>query len=760
MSRRKTCVRQSSVSILPIVNKFLLIVLLSVLPVCVQAVETYIVGTVYDTDTDEALVGANIYFQGTRVGAISDAEGNFFLHVDLRDKAVLVVSHTGYRRERFEVQPGVDAGIEVRLQAERQALPELLVMPGLNPAMAMLDSVRRHRPMVRIPEAGEATEQYYLSDITGRHLSRRLWKSLEKHMLRQADSTYLLPLPADLYTSLAVPLPTHLDVYRSQLPFGQMSILSPLASSAPSYYRYYLVDSLAAPKRYCIDFRPRNTYDPVLQGQMVVDSATWWMTDFRAALSPDANVNYLSSLTYASAYDRGCMGQEDLMAVFSVATRIDSSKTFPTLLAKRSFTANDNHNDDANVNEDVNDNANANANNEAPLLRFARWAAYTLQTGYMPLREPSGKRMPLDVGRLEELIGYNEREGLRMGLPLRTNETLFPHVSLEGYVGYGLRDRQVKYRAGVLVLLPTEQRHLLGAYYWDHNAWHDQTMFDLLAGDNSYGYGQMAFSTYAMSNLFGHFSEMDKALHRSRTLRVWSEDTWQVASGSRPSVETKVSVQTGRIGDEGVRFTSLAGLVRLGWHDRAGEIFTTHRHAVASWPVLYLGGELGSYRPEPMQQGCYRLYGRLDALLTQTLLLGVGGTLDYRFRAGITLGNVPSPLLGCLPGNDSYTFDPSRFTLMMPGSHIASRYLSLQAHWDGRGVVLNRIPGVRRLRLHELLEAKVAYGDFARLPYSELGVGLGNIFRVADVWSVWRLTPASEVAAPRWAVRFRLRLGL
>jgi hypothetical protein len=39
--------------------------------------------------------------------------------------------------------------------------------------------------------------------------------------------------------------------------------------------------------------------------------------------------------------------------------------------------------------------------------------------------------------------------------------------------------------------------------------------------------------------------------------------------------------------------------------------------------------------------------------------------------------------------------------------------------------------------------------------YAELGVGIGNILRVCDLYSVWSLSPDI-----RWGMRFRIHLGL
>jgi hypothetical protein len=92
------------------------------------------------------------------------------------------------------------------------------------------------------------------------------------------------------------------------------------------------------------------------------------------------------------------------------------------------------------------------------------------------------------------------------------------------------------------------------------------------------------------------------------------------------------------------------------------------------------------------------------------------------------------------------------------------------------------IPGLRYARLRELVELKVAYGGLSKehqtvlpfphnhthhgtlsalsTPYVEMGVGIGNILRIGEVYGVFRLTQLQDPCAPWWAVRFRLYLSM
>ena len=143
--------------------------------------------------------------------------------------------------------------------------------------------------------------------------------------------------------------------------------------------------------------------------------------------------------------------------------------------------------------------------------------------------------------------------------------------------------------------------------------------------------------------------------------------------------------------------------------------------------------------------------------------MGMGGTLTYALQAGAIFGRVPSTMLWQAAANQGYAYDPYRFTLLHGGELVADKYVALQAEWNGQGILFNLIPGIRWLHLRELVEGKIAYGyrgATTQLPsgdmlYAEVGVGIGNILRICDLYSVWSLSPRIE-----WGMRFRIHLGL
>ena len=155
-------------------------------------------------------------------------------------------------------------------------------------------------------------------------------------------------------------------------------------------------------------------------------------------------------------------------------------------------------------------------------------------------------------------------------------------------------------------------------------------------------------------------------------------------------------------------------------------------------------------------------------MLTQHANLGMGGTLHYALQGGAVFGTAPEELLWQANANQGYAYDPYRFTFLHGRQMIGDKYVTLQAEWNGQGILFNLIPGIRWLHLRELVETKIAYsylsaGHLSALTnqksphnfYAEIGIGLGNILRVCDLYSVWSLSPTIQ-----WGMRFRIHLGL
>lgn len=791
----------------------------------VKAAETIIIGEVYNASTGEPIPAANIVLRGTKIGATTNDEGLFMVRTDITEKHTLVISAVGYRKQRFEITPGMQAGIDVALQEKVEGLREIQVMPDDNEAMRIIDLVRNNREQNDRQLGGQATDRYeeykrlYLSDIRAKHLERFLWKNLKDGIITREDSSMFLPLyisvgNTQLNNGFLSPLTqqqtrcvmtesdyepvlsltgSYADFYRNNVSLCGTAFVSPLAKSATVYYDYFLADSIEpivngqqpiANKRYLLHYRTKNGYYPTFIGEMEVDSGTWAVRRLEARVPREVNLNYLHALHIEQLFDEQNILQTERMTVaMDFAVKSDSTHVFPSMIVERrlSYLATDSTN--VPVINRAADSASIAAMDrmeDLPIVKMIKWGLTIATTGYMPIGGP------IDIGKVTDIFHYNLQHGLYFALPLHTNEKLWKHVSLDAYFGYGWGDKAFKGMGQVAVMMPTQRRHWLQLRYEDNYVYSETSIFDKLPRENGIGTNEMDLTTGIFDGLpFTNMTAKHTAI-RERAFLLGYESDW------RDGVETTFRVKVGRLDPSYVnphdlltnaiipeapypftpfRFQSLTGIVRLSWHERVADFHMRRVHLYGQLPTLFLGAEVGGYSYVDAGSG-YHMYAKLHATLRHQVSFSVGGRLTYVFSAGVLIGKVPYPLLEIMDGNQSYIYDSYRFTLMNSHQYATDRFLTLHAEWNGMGVLFNLIPGVRFLHLRELAELKIAYGGLSEghsfvgamqpldIPYVEAGVGIGNIFRLIDVYAIWRLTHRNDPTTPLWGIRGRVQLGL
>jgi len=790
---------------------FLICALCSVFCVPLHAVETIIIGEVVNEMTGEAIPNVNIHFRGTKIGTTSDENGSYALRVDMTGKAQLVFSAVGYFTQRYEIEPGTMAGLQVTMREKVATLSEIVVAPNENPALELLRQVREHRSENDRTQQSDLAfsvkreQNLYVSHIQKRHLRRALWSSLQAGMIQQEDSTYILPLyretqsfringqemtPANDQQTRTIILSStdyssllgnegNLNFYATSVSLMGHAFLSPLAPGGNLYYRYYLIGEDT------IHFRTRNPFYATFNGEMVIDTATYALRSIHAYVPAEVAVNYVNTLHVSQTLaPDGTIADEHLSAILDIAIKSEQAGTvFPTLLlttSLRNKNLSGTESAGLSVQRSVSDSGLSGENREAlivplgkeaglsqadsafealdslPIIRTAKWFATIATTGYIPTGTP------VDIGHIEEILQVNKHEGVHVGLPFRTNEQFSKVVSLEASVGYGFKDRSAKGMGRVSVNLPTPRRHIMQFEYNDRYVWSEVDDFDRLLRENSMGWGNFDFTAYAFEALYRDTLCVSTAMRQRQLQYHWFAD-WT------KHLETHAYIRATWQG--GYSLQSFSGIARLSWGERKYDGYFMRRYAYShKYPVLYAGLEFGHWQMTNHQSQITNaqsaLYAHLRLMLTQHANLGMGGTLTYALQAGAIFGQVPSFLLWQADGNQGYAYDPYRFTLLHGNQLLADKYVALHAEWNGQGILFNLIPGIRWLHLRELVEAKIAYGylsDNYQLPmtnhqfYSEIGIGIGNILRVADLYSVWGYTKETQW---QWAMRFRIHLGL
>jgi hypothetical protein len=173
--------------------------------------------------------------------------------------------------------------------------------------------------------------------------------------------------------------------------------------------------------------------------------------------------------------------------------------------------------------------------------------------------------------------------------------------------------------------------------------------------------------------------------------------------------------------------------------------------------------------------GEYFNYHNLRLTIKQRLSSTIGHT-NYNFRVGKILGKAPYTSCFLTQGNLGIILDKFNYNLLNEFEFITDQYVSLWVEHHFDGFFLNKIPGINRLKLRELIFVKSLWGTFSqrnqsvldvpveltaphKYPYAEAGFGIENIVYMFRVDFVWRATYRNKPGAQNWGVKLSFEPG-
>lgn len=792
-----------------------------------QAQETVVVGQILTKADRIPLANVNICFKGSDKAVQSNEEGYFLIRTYEKYRT-LTFSCVGFKQAQIHLRPGQSVGIEVTMEEMDNQLGEVFVLPGTNPALEMMRKIRVMRSVndrTNLPEFTAKIEEQnlvLLNKMKMQFTGKRLYNQLKRGNISKNDTSLVVPLymgqtqllkrgktqteiahsmfssarPAEpLFEKMAGTVSSDLNFYNNSLTVFGKSMISPLAAIGGAFYDYYLADSLetATGKQYLIHFLTKNKKNLAFNGKMWVDSASLALVSIDAELPDQANINYIHNLKISQKFEQ--LGEKFWVPRWhSVALRMtyqmaaDSLHPNPELLLKQ--TSDYSYSDSikgmalgfAQSNYDtltLNDRLKQLGN--TPILKTAKWIADAALTGYMKF----GK---VDVGTIPQLARTTDKEGLRLTLPMRTNEDLWRNVSVGGYVGYGTKNNAISYSTMATVRIPGRKRHVLGVKYTDDLRRIDYNYNNYINTENPLNTGDEDMFT----TIFSLWSA-DKLNHR-KELQASFANEWT------PDVESALYLRSNKLYSNHVlpmltengttvrslRVNSMTVTTRFSKDERTYEDHVQRIYISNNLPVLYLTAEAGHY----MVEGKSGNYGKLIATMRHIRHFELG-VLEYTAEAGLVLGKVPYTLLQYPAGTEaggyglnqmtpapvtgSGGYSLASFNMMKYMEYGSDRFMELHGQFTTNGLLMNQIPVIKFLNLREAVSLKMAYGglsskhssvlqypDFMQgfnKPYMEVGVGLTNILRFLTIQSVWRLTDLDHPNVKPWGMRLGVSIG-
>ena len=808
-----------------------------------------VTGTVTDSITGESLPYAAVVWEGTTVGAQTDADGRFSLSFSqAAGSHVLEVSYLGYDTKRVPVRREAPRGLEIRLRPSTIALEEVVVRPGReryrrrgNPAVdfvrkviarrdahaprnhdffsyehyqRMVFALNEYTPKRR--EAGQTPGKFdFVNDFvdtleTGATIlpvSER--ERLERVFYRRdpkGEKTLLLGSKSagvdEVFSREGIQQFLNeafreVDIFQNNIPLFLQRFVSPLSTIGPAFYKYYLLDTVQVAGQPCQDlgFVPFSSESFGFTGHLYVAlDSTYFVRRAVLNVAKDINLNFVSRMVIEQEFERTAdstrlLTKDDIRVNFKLtekskglyAQRLniyrDHSFDPPDAEALALFDqpAPVVEQEDAYRHPDTfwaeqrpDEARKKNPNGvdklmqrlrSVPLFYFTEKVVTTLVSGYIPTNKNPEKNK-FDLGPMNSTINGNAIEGARFRMGGGTTPQFDRHWFLEGYAAYGTKDRKMKYDA--LVEYSFTPRKDFRLEYPQHSL-RLEYMYDLNKLGQNYMYTSKDNVMLAIKRKKDHIATYLRKAELTYTREHYNGISYAATVRNQREEATPYAPFL-RIGADGVTPMPHYDLTALELRFRYGRGEKFYQTRTRRIPITYdaLIFNVSHTMARKGFLGSSFDYQRTEVGMRKRFWFSAFGYLDALLKGGKVWTRVPYPLLLLPNANTTYTIQPETYTNMNALEFINDEYLSWDLTYYMNGLLLNRIPLLKKLRWREVFcfrglwghltdkndPAKRGEGLYAfpsvtqrmgREPYMEASVGIENIFNFLRLDYVWRL---------------------
>ncbi|MBB3188274.1 DUF5686 family protein [Microbacter margulisiae] len=506
------------------------------------------------------------------------------------------------------------------------------------------------------------------------------------------------------------------------------------------------------------------------------------MTHISVCLPRNININFIHSISVdqSFAFDRGQWYYhkiDDFLTLELAPVGASYKKPFEIAIAKNLLFAPPRANDeDLKILHREREVSLVNPTNDSLYQRLSRFnnthfmkQVTWLTNLFMYQYAHVGK---IDIGPFNQLYHNNAIDGPTAALALRTNQFLWKRFSIGGNIGYAYRDHSWKFGGTTLYRLPTKHFQQIDLQY-NKNAYQTGFNEDIYLVSE----GKVSPSDNDVFSSFFRYKPdtvaNEVASWRFRYQREWTREFKTTLTLFDNCIFSNQYIQFVHDGtpvesfwQKGIKIDFRFSRDQLIWDN-----CFDRRYLSNQYPVIHFQLEGGNYDFDQTNGDYLKLVSTINHSFSFE-----GGTLSYVAEAGYILGHVPFPLLSIARGNETYSFSAYNFNLMNDLEYAGDKYVHLHIHYYSSGLLLNKIPIVKKLGLLESFSLKVAesglskgYNDIFTMPsgmqpiyvpYVEGGVGVYNILKVLGVESDWRITHRNDPNANKWGIRFFFYISL
>ncbi|MDP4150037.1 MAG: DUF5686 family protein [Bacteroidota bacterium] len=598
------------------------------------------------------------------------------------------------------------------------------------------------------------------------------------------------------------------NVYDNNIEVFTNLFLSPIADMGPTFYMYFIDDTVTVDSQKLIrlSFRPRNPNDLLFRGTMWITlDGNYAIQKLRLLVSKSINFNFVREMKIDQDFEKQADGRyllskSDVLGDFGITKngtglfgeRVVSFRKFvtgqpiddsvfkgPPVVKLDSATSQSDSFWVAYRDKDTLTRAEskvyANIDSLKNMKSFRRlmdWGTLLL-AGY----KQAG---PFEIGPASTFYSFNPVEGFRLRFGGRTTTKFSTRYYSEAYAAYGFKDQKWKYFLSGTYSLNNKSIYgfpinfVRASFQRDTKipgqelqfVQEDNFLLSFKRGNNDKWLYNDIFRLQYKREFGDHFSY-------DFGLKYWK----QTPAGSIAYVKG-----SGAAADSLDPITVGEASVELRWasHEQfyIGKLYRVPIYN--KYPIFtfrYIAGIKGLFG------GQYN-YHNLGMNIFKRVYYPVIGFSDLTIDAGYLIGEVPFPLSYIAHANQTYAYQLNSYNLMNFLEFVSDHYLNIDVDHYFNGFFFNKVPLLKRLKWREVVEAKILWGglrtendpnknpnqtrfpltngqtetfSLTNEPYVEAGFAIANIFKLFRVDFIKRFTYLNHPEIPPYGIRVRAK---
>ncbi len=820
--------------------------------------QTVVKGIVRDAQTHAPLAFVSVYFKGSK-GVISGEDGSYSISTVNPKNTTLEFSFNGYKVLRKKIETGITQHLDVNLEVAEMASVTVnsrrrsKYSNRNNPAVDLIRKVVDNRARNRMSAFEYVQYQQYekmelsLTNKPEKLMNSRLLKNyqflVENQDTTRIDGKALIPVYleetlSDKYyrkspskektyvlakkkvnlgefvdndgiTRYLNSMYTPIDIYEPNLTLLSNQLLSPISDLAPTFYRFYLRDTIEADgiKLVQLNFAPRNPNDILFRGSMFITlDGNYAVQKIQMGLTKHANLNWTRELRIKQDFERGADGRyhvvmSNMLAEFALSKKASGGLVGERTVSYKNYIINQPAPDSVyegsrEVIVDLPGSATDSfwTANRHTALSATEQKAYTNMDSLKNMR--SYRRLmdwatfllagyksagPFDIGPVNAFYSFNPVEGFRLRFGGRTTPKFSKRLYFETYAAYGFKDERVKYFLSGAYSFNKKSIYTFPYNFLRVSFQHDTKIpgqeLQFVQEDNfllSFKRGDNNKWLYNDIFIAEYVREFGKNISYTFGFKNWRQQAagnivYQKFDGA--GIATIKDITT----------TELSAELRWAPREQFYQGKTYRIPIYNKYPIFrlrYISGIKG------LANGDYD-YQQLTANIFKRFYFSQFGYADVVTEGGYTFGQLPYPLLTIHRANQTYAYQLNSFNMMNFMEFVSDHYVSVSTDYYFNGFIFNKLPVIKKLKLREVAGFKMVYGGIRRendpawnkeafvfptdetgrtttfslasKPYMEANVGIGNIFKILRVDYVRRLSYLENPDVPKWGIRARAR---